>query len=103
MSEPFEIPLINQPQLLGVTLNGVGYQLRVIWNDFSQCWVMDLLDGDGNPIIQGIPLVTGTDLISQFKYLVIGGQFIVQSDNDTDVVPTFTSLGDTGHLYFVTP
>lgn len=98
----FEIPLISQPQLLRVVLNAVTYQLRIVWNDINQSWVMDVLDTNGNPLVQGVPLITGSDLMGPFQYLNFGGMFIVQTDNDTRAVPTFTNLGQTGHLYFVT-
>lgn len=98
----FEVPLVNTPQQLTITLNGVEYQLTIVWNEQSQCWVMDIADDSSNPILQGIPLITGTDLLSPFGYLGFGGQLRVQTDSDPDAVPTFENLGVTGHLYFVT-
>lgn len=95
------IPLINQPQTLTITLAGVQYILKVVWNNVSQCWVMDIADSSGNNIATGIPLVTGADLAEQFGYLNFGGMFIAQTTNDTDAVPTFEDLGNTGNLYFV--
>lgn len=96
-----EIPLQATPQKLGVTLNGVDYQLTVVWNDQNQSWVMDIMDSGSNPIAMGLPLVTADDLLEQFEYLGINGQMIVQTDFNTTNVPTFLNLGDTGHLYFI--
>jgi len=96
----FEIPLIASPQTLSIVLAGVPYQLRVVWNQANGSWVMDIADTNGVPILQGIPLVTGADLLEQFGYLNFGGSLIVQTDNAPNSVPTFKNLGDTGHLYF---
>lgn len=102
MSTPFLIPLqVGTPQLLTTTLNGVQYQLNIYWNDPQQAWNVDLLDANGNPILQAVPLVTGANLLSQFKYLGIGGQLVVQTTNNASAVPTFQNLGDTGNLYFL--
>lgn len=100
----YEIPI--QPgtaQKFSVQLSGVGYNFHLYWNDPAQNWVLDISDVDGNPIAFGIALVTGSNLLEQYNYLGFVGALIVQSDNDYDLVPNFTSLGDTGHLYYVTP
>lgn len=74
-----------------------------MWNEKSACWVMDLSDANGNQILVGVPMVTGADLLGQFEYLGFGGQMVVRTDHNADAVPTFTNLGDAGHVYFVTP
>jgi len=99
---PFEIPLQATPQTLAITLAGVQYRLTVRWNWVNASWVIDIADSSNVPILSGIPMVTGADLLEQFGYLGFGGQLIAQTDNNPDVVPTFTDLGGTGHLYFVT-
>lgn len=98
---PFLIPLQPTPQTLTITVAGVQYQLRLIWNTQNDAWTLDISDVNGNPILSGIPLVTGADLLEQFGYLDFGGQLIVQTDNDADAVPTLQNLGSTGNLFFV--
>jgi predicted Zn-dependent protease with MMP-like domain len=102
MSTPYEIPLTAAPQQLLISLANVTYQLTVKWNDEASVWVLDIADSSGNGILNGIPLVTGTDLLGQFAYLGLGGSLVAQTDSDLTSPPTFTNLGDTGHLYFVT-
>lgn len=97
----FEIPLVATPQSFSITLNGIQYNMTVRWCDPAQSWTLDIMDSNNDPIVRGIPLVTGADLLEQYGYLNIGGQLIVQTDNNTDEVPSFTSLGTTGHLYFL--
>lgn len=97
----FQIPLQPNPQILQVTLAGTAYQFTVKWNDANQAWTLDIADSSGNPIISGIPIVTGQDLLAPYGYLNFGGQLIAQTTNDTDAVPTLANLGSTGNLYFV--
>lgn len=99
---PYEVPLTNTPQKVVVDLAGVAYQLLVQWNGASACWILDINNQDGTPILQGVPLVTGVNLLDQFDYLDIGGALYAQTDGDVNVVPTFDNLGTEGHLYFVT-
>jgi hypothetical protein len=47
-------------------------------------------------------MITGTDLLNQYRYLGIAGSLVVQSSNDPSLVPNEKTLGTTGHLYFVT-
>lgn len=102
MATPYEIPLSPQPQTLNIQLAGVGYILRVVFNEASQCWSIDISDAENNPIVHGIPMVTGVDLLGQYEYLGIGGALVAQTDYAADAVPTFENLGLTGRLYFVT-
>jgi hypothetical protein len=84
-----------------VSLAGIQYQLTVRWNDVNESWIIDIADNNGNPILSGVPMVTGADLLEQFAYLGIGGMLLAQTSSDTDAVPTFTNLGSDGNLYFV--
>lgn len=65
-------------------------------------WVLDIADSANNPLVQGIPLVTGCDLLQQFGHLGIGGALWVLTDGDPMAVPTYHNLGSLSHLYFVT-
>jgi hypothetical protein len=98
----FEIPLIPVPQQLQISLAGVNYMLSVSWCWPIQCWIMDIAAADtGVAILQGIPLVTGADLLAQYRYLGIPAQMIVQTDHDTLAQPTFDNLGQLSHLFYV--
>ena len=57
---------------------------------------------NGTPLINGMPLVTGIDLLFQYKYLEVGGQLFVVTDQTAmnGLVPTFDNLGITGHVFF---
>lgn len=102
MTTIYEIPLTPQPQVFNINIAGTAYRMQFLYHNCDQGgWAMDLMDAAGNPIVCGVPLVTGADLLAQYAYLGIGASLFVQSDGDPDAVPTFTGLGSTGHLYLV--
>jgi hypothetical protein len=103
MTQAFEIPFSSPPESFGVTIAGVAYQLTATWNDQAGCWQLAIADQGGTPILAGIPLVTGANLLEQYDYLGLGFELQVQSDTQTDAVPGFGDLGNTGHLYAILP
>ncbi len=99
----FEIPLRPTPQTFRVQLAGVTYQFALRWLEAEGGgWVLDIVDANGGPLVFGVPLVTGANLLAQYRHLGFGGGLYVQTDHDPDVPPTFENLGVTSHLYFVT-
>ncbi len=99
----FEIPLTPNPQSFVISLSGVNYRLTAQWrNAVGAGWVLDIADSGGTPIIQGIPLVTGVNLLDQYDYLNLGGVLWCQTTADPDAVPTFENLGVDSHLYWFT-
>ena len=58
-------------------------------------------DVNDNPVVTGIALKTGIDLLGQFAYLNFGGSLYVQTDFDPLADPNYQNLGSTSHLYFV--
>lgn len=104
MTQIVEIPLLPTPQALTVLLGNVYYQLNVQYRDaVAGGWFIDIADSTGVPIIQGIPMVTGCNLLEQYAYLGINVDLRVQTDHDPDQQPTFENLGLTSHLYAATP
>ena len=97
----YEIPLSPTPQTLSIVLAGVTYNLRFDYANAPEAgWYMDISDASLNPLVCGVPLVTGADLLAQYGYLGIGGKLFVATDGDAGAVPTFTNLGVDPHLYF---
>ena len=101
----FEIPLSPQPQTFSVQFpNGVTYSLRLIYlYTPDDCWLLDINDAQGNPIICGIPLVTGADLLAQYAYLGFGCKLYCTTDGNLGAVPRFFNLGVTAHIWVETP
>jgi PKD repeat protein len=97
----YEVPLKAQNQTMNIKLNGKSYKLTVKWNGSSTSWIMNIADSTGNQVLSGIPLVTGADLLGQYKYLNLGGKLVVQTDGNLAAIPTFANLGDKSHLFFI--
>ncbi len=89
------------PQSFRISLNGNIYQIQLYWNNVNQYWIMNILSSSGSPILQGIPLVTGCLLLSQFPYLGFPGDLFVQTANNPDEVPTFSGFGTSSQFYYV--
>jgi len=98
----YEIPLSTQAQQFAITLAAVSYRCTLQWREGAG-WVLDMADQSGAAVVNGIPLVTGVDLLAQYPHLGFGGGLWVATDGDADAVPTFDNLGASARLYFVTP
>jgi hypothetical protein len=101
MATVFEIPLTPRPQTFQVVLRGVTYSWRLYWLVPAECWVVNIADVTGAPIINGVPLLPGSNLLGQFGYVGIGGALFVFTDHTgihQDDIPDYTHLGITGHL-----
>lgn len=96
-----EIPLGADNQIFAIQLAGQQLRLRLIYRDAAG-WIMDILDADDEPVISGIPLVTGVDLLAAYRSLGFSGGLWVVSDDEAQEYPSKTNLGYGSHLYFVT-
>ena len=99
----YEIPLLSVQQTFRVQLAGKDYRVKLYWcESFQSGWVIDILTSEDQPLVKGIPLVTGADLLAQYEYLEFSGALYVRSDEDPDLVPNFRNLGSESHLFFET-
>lgn len=97
----FNVPLKAAPQTVSVTFpSGVTYKLRLIYQfNADDCWLLDISDALGNPMVCGIPMVTGADLLAQYAYLGFGCSLFCTTDGDANMPPKFWNLGGVGHLW----
>lgn len=103
MSTIFQLPIQTTAQIFSITLSGVIYTLTIQYrNDPNAGWVLDIGDVNNNAIVQGIPLITGANLLGKYAYLGFVGGLYVQTTTDPDAVPTFDNLGTDGQIYYVT-
>ncbi|MBY4728354.1 MULTISPECIES: phage baseplate plug protein [Burkholderia] len=103
MTTFYEIPLTPDPQTFTITLSSVIYRLTVQYRAAGGTgWILDIADANGNALVNGIPLVTGVDLLGQYAYLGFGGRLWVQGAVSPDDVPTFDDLGVGSHVFWVT-
>lgn len=97
----YEIPLSPAPQTFLIGLGSRQVRMTFKWNDVAGHWVLDLEEPTGEPIIMGIPVVTGVDLLAPYGYLGFDGQIIVQSQANIDDIPTFETLGGDGLVFYL--
>jgi len=110
MATHVEIPTEpGRPFTERIVILGFTYTLRFAWNTRSNCWVVEFWDaGNLRKVACGIPLVTGCDLLEQFRYLQLGAHTILTVMTigpaiSPDTIPDFDNLGIDGHLYMTTP
>jgi len=97
----YEIPLTNTNQTLQVALLGVTYSLTVRWNALANLWYLDINDVNNNPILNGIPMTAGVNLLQQFGHLGIGGALVAQNIINPNLPIAYADLGQTGFLLFI--
>lgn len=103
MATVYEIPTSPNPQTFSITLSGTPYRFTLRWNAVAQLWSIDIADVNGTPILSGLLVVTGVDLLAPYEYLNFGGSLFAMTDNNSDLPPAFATLGETSHLYWVAP
>lgn len=101
----YTIPLKAEPQSFGITLAGKEYRLTVRWFDAEEAgWTLDIEEPEkAAPIIMGIPLVTGTDLLEQYDYLEFAGAACASGELwvEGELPPTLENLGSEVELVFI--
>ena len=98
-----ELPVVpSQHQRFRQILGGTTYNFRLTYDSAQDgCWIMDIGDEESAVLVAGIPLVSGVDLLAQYRHLGFPGGLIVTTDRGAGEVPTFDGLGETSHLFFV--
>ncbi len=103
MANFYKIPTKSIPEIFKITLSNVDYWITLKWQNTSEGgWFMDIADINNEPIVNGIPLVTGANLLAQYPHLNFGGRMWVQTAAEPDAVPTYTNLGTESFIYWVT-
>ena len=96
------IPLSSAPnQTLTVALNvngnNLGLKLNVAYNPMGAFWVLNIFTTQGVPIIQSVPLITGTwpgaNVLAPFQYLLIGSAYVINITGVSQDYPDNTNLG----------
>lgn len=95
-----EIPLSPENQRFSISVAGQSLQMAVTWR--AAFWCLDIMDSTGADLIKGIPLITGANLLAQYRYLGLSFSLYVNCDDPANDNPTQTDLGIKSHLYAVT-
>ena len=102
MTTILEVPTNPRSETFLITLAGVQYKITLRWvNTIETGWLMDVAKGDGTPLVNGIAVVSGIDLLGQYPQYNFGGKLGVFVSGDPTGVPTYETLGNEGKLYFI--
>lgn len=86
------------------TLDGVQYVIAFDWIQRWRRWVLSLSTTGGAPIVSGLPVVTGVDLLGPFKHdtRIPQGVLIVADESADNHDPTWGDFGPDGShvLYY---
>ncbi len=91
------IPTSSDPHYVQTTsLDGTAYTLTFKWNRRAERWSLTLGTADGEPIIEGIALVTGCDLLKGYRYLpeCPPGILVCSPLGSDDATPGIVELGE---------
>jgi len=98
-----QVPLDTRPNqsfqiTLAVDAGSVTLNCYLYFNEMAQCWVIDIFNLNGDPVLLSTPLLTGiwpaANLLCQQGYLQIGSAFILNLVN----IPTDQDYPDNRNL-----
>lgn len=100
--QEYRIPVSSIPQTFNIFLAIKEYRVTIRWNAAPEGgWFLDFATPDkGEPILSGVPIVTGVDILGPYEYLNFGGHIICYSDL-SDTAPTLENFGEENELLFV--
>ncbi|MDV7705001.1 phage baseplate plug protein [Acinetobacter pittii] len=92
----YEVPLNNGNQKFNIRLGGAQFKLQLIYR--LECWYLDIFDSSENPLIAGLPLLMGDNLLVQHQHLIKGSLYVL--NNNEDESQAFSELGTMIKLYW---
>lgn len=104
MATAYQIPLRpSNPTMFSTTLDGAVYRLRMTYDTAQDvgCWILDIADSDSKGLVYGIAMVSGVDLLAQYRHLGFAGGLWVTTDRGAGEVPGFADFGSTARLFYV--
>ena len=89
----------NQSLRVTLTINGgtQTFRLRLVYNQVAPWWSLDISDDSGNPLVLGIPLLTGVwpaaNVLAPYDYMRIGSLYVINQTGAKTDWPDDTNLG----------
>lgn len=100
----YEVPLYPENQVIRTSIVNKMYTFRTFYCDVPMGgWVLDLADDHDNEIINGLALVSGTDILGQFAHLNLGFSLIMSTGSGWGDEVGYSELGTYSKLYVVVP
>lgn len=96
-----EIPLGSVPGTVSLNLPGRSVRLRLTFEDGEGTWIMDIYDDGEAPLVCGIPLLIGLDLLGPYGHLGFNTRmFVLRRGGDPAEDIGYDDLGTAAGLFF---
>ncbi|EFF82104.1 phage baseplate plug family protein [Acinetobacter haemolyticus] len=76
----YEIPLNYGNQKFNIRLGATQYKMQLIYR--ANHWYLDIFDIAENPLITGLPILVGDNLLAQHQYLIKGALYVLNTNED---------------------
>ncbi|PKF31922.1 phage baseplate plug family protein [Acinetobacter proteolyticus] len=76
----YEIPFNNGNQKFNIRLGLVQYKLQLIYR--AEQWFLDIFDTAENPLIVGLPMLVGDNLLVQHQHIIKGALYVLNTNED---------------------
>ena len=92
----YEIPLNYGNQKFNIKLGATQYKLQLIYR--ASRWYLDIFDTAENPLIAGLPMVVGDNILAQHQHIIKGSLYMLNANEDES--QNFSDLGVNIKLYW---
>lgn len=83
------IPFKSFPSFIeNITLDDIVLNFKFIWNGRDNAWYMDISDSINDPILQGIKVINGWELIARYTDIRLpqGALLVVSLNSDEEII-----------------
>lgn len=97
------IPFKNFPSFTqNITLDNIVLNFKFVWNGRDNAWYMDILDSVNSPILNGIKIVNGWELITRFTDIRLpqGALLVVSLRSDEEIIGRDDMIDNYKLVYF---
>lgn len=100
-----ELPITQEGPWFSISteLDGAAFKLSFRWNERLEQWVLDVADGDGNPIVSGIRVVIDQPLLNRFRGIsgMPPGEIMAIDTENTGLDADLEDLGRRVALFYL--
>lgn len=90
----YEIPLVTAAdQTLDITIQGVPYTLRVLWNERFQFFALTIRQRGGADILTNVKMVPYSPLVSRYRVLPVSGDLYFIHRTGKTYRPLYDAIG----------
>ncbi|WP_423854287.1 phage baseplate plug family protein [Acinetobacter guillouiae] len=92
----YEIPLNYGNQKFNIRLGSAQFKLQLIYR--ASQWYLDIFDTAENPLIAGLPMLVGDNLLAQYQHIIKGSLYVFNINEDES--QAFSDLSTNIKLYW---